>query len=72
YISILFNGLQGVFVFVSFMCNKRVLHLYTRRHVTTSSGSRRETTQKADHEDSFKLKAKVASVLMEQEKRENV
>ncbi|XP_059153459.1 adhesion G protein-coupled receptor E5-like [Physella acuta] len=30
YVSILLNGLQGVFLFVSCVCNKRVLELYLR------------------------------------------
>ncbi|KAH9514383.1 hypothetical protein Btru_025064 [Bulinus truncatus] len=31
YASILLNGLQGVFVFISFICNQRVLNLYFPR-----------------------------------------
>ncbi|KAI8794833.1 CD97 antigen, partial [Biomphalaria glabrata] len=38
-ISIVLNGLQGVAIFVSFICNKRVLLLY--KQMTSSN---RETT----------------------------
>ncbi|XP_059173702.1 uncharacterized protein LOC131954184 [Physella acuta] len=37
YVSILLNGCQGVLIFVSYICNTRVLRLYLPHHVTRSS-----------------------------------
>ncbi|RUS88511.1 hypothetical protein EGW08_003769, partial [Elysia chlorotica] len=46
FVAILLNGLQGVFIFASYICNKRVLNLYLRMlgmepMTLTSSGSQR-------------------------------
>ncbi|KAH9514393.1 hypothetical protein Btru_025091 [Bulinus truncatus] len=64
YISIVLNGLQGVFIFVSFMCNKRVMHMYTRGLTSTSSSqSQNEATETATMDDGSKSTTKFRSAL---------
>ncbi|GFR94299.1 adhesion G protein-coupled receptor L3 [Elysia marginata] len=61
FIAIVTNGLQGVFIFVSYICNKRVYHLYAKRlgikdttSTTTCSNSKRQGTgqQQVNHHSS--------------------
>ncbi|KAH9512880.1 hypothetical protein Btru_036865 [Bulinus truncatus] len=51
YIHLVLNGLQGLFIFLSFTANKKVLHLYLnwlgQPHKTVTSTSRRTVTEKS-------------------------
>ncbi|KAK0068874.1 adhesion G protein-coupled receptor E2 [Biomphalaria pfeifferi] len=44
FISNLLNGLQGVAIFVSYMCNKRVYRLYLSKFLSHQTSSLQQTT----------------------------
>nr|KAI8753230.1 adhesion G protein-coupled receptor E2-like [Biomphalaria glabrata] len=47
-ISILLNGLQGVAIFVSYMCNKRVYRLYLSKFLSQQTSSLQKTTMTSE------------------------